>query len=271
MGEGIDLDGYFRRIGYAGPRAPTLGVLHALTAAHAESIPFENIDVMLGRAIRLDNASLYRKLVAAQRGGYCFEQNGLLLEVLRQLGFEARPLGARVRLAVPDRAMTPGRTHMLIEVRIDGHRWLTDVGVGAASLTSPLRLEADREQATPHDVRRLQREGERWFHQVQRGGAWVDVYEFTADTMPLADRKVANWYTSTCPDSSFHSHLTVALARPGGARVTLKDDLLTVRARGGAATEQRLGTRAELLRALRGSFGLALDDEVPLEVSGIPA
>lgn len=267
----IDLDGYFRRIGHAGPRQPTLEVLTALTAAHAQSIPFENVDVLLGRPIRLDNASLYRKLVTARRGGYCFEQNGLLLVVLRQLGFDARALGARVRLAVPDRAVTPGRTHMLIEVRVGGGRWLTDVGVGAASLTAPLRLEADREQATPHDVRRLQHLGGRWFHQVRRAGAWVDVYEFTEDEMPFADRKVANWYTSTCPDSHFHSQLTVALARPGGFRATLKDALLTVRASDGSATEHHLGSHAELLRTLREPFGIVLAEAAHLNVEGIPA
>ncbi|HEU0277897.1 MAG TPA: arylamine N-acetyltransferase [Rhodanobacteraceae bacterium] len=270
MKNDIDPDGYFDRIGYTGARRPTVEVLHALTAAHAQSIPFENIDVLLRRPIRLEPAALYRKLVLDRRGGYCFEQNGLLLEVLRQLGFDVRPLGARVRLAAPDRGVIPGRTHMLLEVRVEGTRWLTDVGVGAATLTRALRFEADREQSTPHDVRRLQHVGERWFHQVRHGGEWIDVYEFTEGDLPLADRKIASWYTSTCPDSHFHSELTVALALPGGRRATLKDGVFTLRAADGTATGHQLRDHAELLQVLREEFGIALAAGTRLDVAGIP-
>ncbi len=269
VGEDIDLDGYFQRIGYAGSRQPTLAVLGALTAAHAQSIPFENLDVLLRRPVRLEDPALYCKLVRDRRGGYCFEQNGLLLAVLCRLGFAARPLGARVRLAVPDRTITPGRTHMLIEVRIGDADWLTDVGVGAASLTAPLRLVADREQVTPHDVRRLQRDGQRWFHQVRRAGAWVDVYEFTTADMPLADRRIANWYTSTSPETHFYAQLVVALAKPHGVRATLNNNVLTVRARDGSATERELRHHAELLDVLRGEFGIVLAADARFTVPGI--
>lgn len=268
MDEDIDLDGYFQRIGYAGPRQPTLAVLRALTAAHAQSIPFENVDVLRRLPIALDGRSLYRKLVVDRRGGYCFEQNGLFLAVLLRLGFAVRALGARVRLAVPDRAIVPGRTHMLIEVRFGDTRWLTDVGVGAATLTAPLRFVADRVQATPHDPRRLQRDGARWFHQIRRADAWVDVYEFTDDEMPLADRRVANWYTSTSPASHFHDQLTVALARPAGVRVTLKDRVFTRRAADGTATARELDGDAELLRVLRDEFGIALPAGTRLPIAG---
>lgn len=271
MAKDIDLDGYFERIGYTGARRPTLEVLHALTAAHAQSIPFENLDVLMRRPIHLEPAALYRKLVLDRRGGYCFEQNGLLLEVLRQLGFDVRPLGARVRVAVPDRSVIPGRTHMLLEVRIEGVRWLTDVGVGAATLTRALRFEADREQSTPHDVRRLERVGGRWFHQLRRGDEWIDVYEFSEADLPLADRKIASWYTSTCPDSHFHSQLTVALALPGGRRATLKDGVFTLRMPDGAARERQLRDRAELLQVLRGEFGIVLAAGARFEVAGLPA
>src|SRR3954463_2712152 len=139
-----DFDAYFARIGYPGPRTPTLDVLHAITAAHAQSIPFENLDVLLGRPIELEVESLFRKLVTERRGGYCFEQNGLLLHVLGTLGFDAKPLSARVRLQRP-RDFVPPRTHMFVRVEIDGEVWLTDVGVGGASLTSAIRLHADGE------------------------------------------------------------------------------------------------------------------------------
>ena len=94
----MNLAAYFQRIGYRGRYQPDLTLLSALTAAHTHSIPFENLDVLLGRPISLEPDALFQKLVVQRRGGYCFEQNGLFLEVLRELGFQVVPLSARVRL-----------------------------------------------------------------------------------------------------------------------------------------------------------------------------
>jgi N-hydroxyarylamine O-acetyltransferase len=266
MGDSFDLDRYFERVGYRGRGTADTETLHALTAAHAQSIPFENIDVLLGRPIRLEAQALYRKLVVDHRGGYCFENNGLFLAVLDRLGFTVRPLGARVRLGVADRRVIPARTHMLLEVTLDDGRWITDVGVGAASLTRALRFAADREQQTPHDIRRIERDGGRWFHQIYRDGVWVDVYEFTEQMMPPVDRKVANWYASTHVDSHFTRDLTVALARPGGRRVTLSHDTLTLRAPDGSADKRKLADTGQLLGALRQYFGIDLPAGTPLKL-----
>ena len=82
----FSLDDYLARVGYHGPRAPTLALLSELTAAHTQSIPFENLDVLLGRRIELGIDAVFDKLVRQRRGGYCFEQNGLFLHVLTALG-----------------------------------------------------------------------------------------------------------------------------------------------------------------------------------------
>ncbi len=134
----LDLAAYFSRIGYRGPRAPTIEVLNALTSAHAQAIPFENLDVLLGRGIDLAPEAVFDKIVRRRRGGYCFEHNGLFLEVLTALGFAVRPLSARGRI-LPARDQTPPRTHVLLEVQVGGERWLTDVGVGALSLIPWIR------------------------------------------------------------------------------------------------------------------------------------
>lgn len=254
----IELARYLARIGLAGPCPPTLDTLHALTAAHAQAIPFENIDVLLGRPIHLEPAALFDKLVSDRRGGYCFEQNGLLLAVLQQLGFDVRPLGARVRLNQPDRRVPTPRTHMLLEVRVDGSAWITDVGVGTGSLTRALRLQPDVEQPTPHDTRRLQREAGRWYHQLRHHQAWVDVYEFTEDELPFIDRKVGNWYTSTHPDSTFRHRLTAARAAPDGSRWTLANLQLSQHRHDGSAYNETLGSAPALREALDQHFGIHL-------------
>jgi N-hydroxyarylamine O-acetyltransferase len=214
----IDLDRYFARIGYSGPRTPTLDTLNAIAKAHVETIPFENLDVLLGRPIDLELGAVQRKLVDARRGGYCFEQNSYLLAVLTELGFAARPLSARVRLQRP-RDYTPARTHLILRVELDGP-WLVDVGFGSMSMASAIRLVLDEPQPTPHEPRRLVRDGDLIFHQVQLAGEWNDIYELTLEEMPAIDREVANWYTSTHPQSSFKSRLLAARALPEGRRVS---------------------------------------------------
>jgi len=253
--ESIDIDAYLARIGYRGPVAPTLETLHDIASAHVQAIPFENLDVLLGRRIDLSTAALQEKLVRQRRGGYCFEQNGLLLAVLEAIGFHPRPLSARVRIHRP-RDYLPPRTHLFVRLELGGESWLADVGVGALSLTSAIRLFAPGEQPTPHEPRRIVREGALLFHQARFGDEWHDVYEFTLEEMPPIDRELANWFTSTHPDSHFRSRLMVARALPDGARKTLLNRELTFRQRGGVAEARMISTPEELRSVLARDFDL---------------
>jgi N-hydroxyarylamine O-acetyltransferase len=255
MGADFDLDAYCSRIGYDGPKEPSLPVLHALTAAHAQAIPFENLDVLRDRRISLDTAALADKLLVQRRGGYCFEQNGFFLHVLQELGFQVAPLSARVRLDRP-RDFTPARTHLFLRVELNGESWLTDVGVGALSLTCAIRLVTDIEQSTPHETRRIVHEDGRYFHQARLGNEWVDVYEFTLEEMPRIDREVGNWYTSTHPDSHFKNRLIVARAAPNGVRLTVLNDVFSVRQRDGHAEKRPLQSPEALLEVLAKHFDL---------------
>jgi len=253
----MDLAAYFQRIGYRGRyHQPDLALLSALTAAHTQSIPFENLDVLLGTRISLEPDALFQKLVLEGRGGYCFEQNGLFLQVLQELGFHVTPISARVRLQRP-RDFTPPRTHLFLRVELDGESWLTDVGVGGLSLTSPLRLATLEEQSTRHEPRRLVRESDRLFHQVRFGAEWHDVCEFTLEEMPPIDREVANWFTSAHPNSHFKNRLLVARAAPEGQRLSILNDQFTHRERHGTATTRQISSAEELLQVLRVQFGLS--------------
>src|SRR6188768_1544673 len=151
MNPAMDLAAYFQRIGYRGRYQPNFALLSALTAAHTQSIPFENLDVLLGLPIALEPDALFQKLVVDRRGGYCFEQNGLFLEVLRELGFQVTPISARVRLQRP-RDFTPPRTHVFLRVELGGESWLTDVGVGGLPMSAPVRLSPPAEQTPPHET-----------------------------------------------------------------------------------------------------------------------
>lgn len=273
-----DLDAYFDRIGYRGSRAPTVETLHAISAAHVQAIPFENLDVLLGRGIDLDPRAVEAKLVHAGRGGYCFEQNSLLLHVLTALGYHARPISARVRLKRP-RDITPARTHVFVRVEVEGESWLADVGIGGLSLTSAIRLVQGVEQATTHEPRRLIAEG-RWdglerrgpeaklYHQARLGDTWHDLCEFTLEEMPEIDRVVGNWYTSAHPQSHFKERLIAARATPTG-RLTLVNRELTRRGRDGVGHSRMLASPDELLAALADEFNLRLPPDTRFPCPGL--
>jgi len=252
----IDIDGYFARIGLDAPRRPSLEALNAIAAAHVASMPFNNLGILRGHPIGLDPASLNRKLITQGLGGYCFEQNGVLEHVLTALGYAVTPLGARVRLEAP-RSVVPPRTHFFLRVDLDGAAWLVDVGFGALSLTSAIRLERDSVQPTPHEPRRIVEEDGQVYHQFLRAGLWCDAYEFTLDRMPPIDRELANWWTSTSPASRFRNRLIVARSGPNGTRLTIDDDKFTIRGAEGVGDSRTIGSPAELLAVLDRHFGLS--------------
>ncbi len=254
----LDLPAYLRRIGYAGAIAPTRQVLEALHLAHATHIPFENIDILLGRPITLDLASIQAKLVQQRRGGYCFEHNLLFAAALRASGFGLTRLAARVRLGT--RAMLP-RTHMLLLVEAAGRRWLADVGFGGEGLLLPVPFGSG-EAATQYGwTYRVVEDADSgtWILQSRRSDVWVDLYAFTLEAQLEVDYEIANHYMSTHPDSRFVRTLTAQL--PGPARRMILRNRELIEDRGAVVTTRRLGGDGEMVRALRETFGLDLSEE----------
>lgn len=249
-----DLDAYFARIAYDGPRAATFEVLCALHRHHVCAIPFENLDVLLDRGIRIDLASVTRKLVTDHRGGYCFEQNTLFAAVLRTLGFEVITLGGRVRWKVPDEVPT-ARTHMILLVHCDGRRHLCDVGFGGLSLSTPIDLDVGTEQRSGHESRRVSRRDGEYVHQVLRHGHWLDVYRFTLEPHGAVDYELANWYTATHPASRFRQNLVAALAAED-RHYTLANHGFNIRHADGRVEKTVIASADELLDVLRSRFGL---------------
>ena len=255
MPDSVDVEQYLERIGLRGPVRPDLETLNTILFAHATTVPFENLDVLLGRPIELTPDALFQKIVVRRRGGYCFEQNGLLLHLFRTIGFTVTPLSARVRYQRP-REYTPPRTHLFLRVEIDDVPWVADCGVGSMSLTGAFRFDLEGEQRTPHEPRRIIRENGVFFHQVRLGDAWHDVLEFTGEEMHPIDRELANWYTSAHPLSHFKSRLVAARALADGGRLSLLNRELTRRGPDGQAVSHMLRTPAELLVVLEREFGM---------------
>ena len=248
-----DLDAYLKRIGYAGALQPTLAVLEALHLAHATHIPFENLDILLGQPIRLDLASLQRKLVAGGRGGYCFEQNLLFAAVLDKLGFNVKRFAAKVRHR-GDKDLP--RTHMLLMVSVEGADWVADVGFGGEGLLLPVPFGGGREaHHYAWSYRIIEEKSGLWLLQSLRGQSWANLYCFTLEPQTPADYDMSNHYTSTHADSPFVHTLTAQLPTPG-ARHVLRNRELAVDRGGGHVERRTLKDDDELLDVLDRSFGL---------------
>jgi N-hydroxyarylamine O-acetyltransferase len=254
----VDLDAYFRRIGIAKLKSPTIDTLRAIQLAHPQAIAFENINPFLHWPVRLDLPSIEEKLVRGGRGGYCFEQNLLLSAALRALGFSVRQLAARVLWRQPEDAITP-RSHMLLLVDVGGEKYISDVGFGGMTLTAPLGFETDVEQPTPHEPFRLVERAGYFLLQAKVHGEWLPVYRFDMQEQYLADYEVSNWYLSNFSGSHFVTGLIAARPAPG-RRYTLANNVLTVHHTGGKTERLVLTSPGELREVLEREFLLRLPD-----------
>ena len=258
MSESIDLDAYFARIGYDGPRTPTLATLHAIQLLHPQAIAFENLNPLLALPVKLDIASLQQKLIRSQRGGYCFEHNGLLLQALRALGFSVRCLAARVVWNNPPDTI-PARSHMVLRVELAEGTFLCDVGFGS-SPTAPLRLVPDIEQQTPHESFRLLHSDGHFTLQCRLKGEWTSFYMFDLQEQAPVDYQVANHYVSTWPTSHFVTSLIAARATPDG-RYGLRNNRLSIHRAKGESEQRVLSSAAEISAALKDLFGVVVPDQ----------
>ena len=252
----LDLDSYCGRIGYAGPRRPTLETLRELQRLHPLAIPFENLDTLSGKPVRLDLESLERKLVRSRRGGYCFEQNLLFKHVLGALSFDVFALAARVVWERPAGEPRP-RTHMVLLVTVGERRYVCDVGFGGLTATAPIELAPDVEQPTPHETFRIVQGPSEYAVEAQVRGEWKPLYRFDLQEQHEIDIDVLNHYVMSHAESPFHSRLIAARVVPD-RRFALGNGDFRVHHSHGASEHKRIGDVAELRAVLEQTFGIAV-------------
>jgi N-hydroxyarylamine O-acetyltransferase len=253
-------DAWLDRIGYRGPRAPTLDALRGLVDAHSAAISYESIDVLLDRPPKLDLASLQGKMIAGGRGGYCFEQNMLFRGGLRSLGFDVTSLQARVVRGLAIDAPRP-MLHMVLQVNLPEGSYLADVGFGNLAPTAPLQLSPDAEQDTPHEVMRFIRMGDELTLQSRLGDRWEHIYRVVLLPRVDAEYEICNWFTASHPDSPYRSNLIAARPGPDRTRITLFNARLNVRHATGEVKRRTLASQGEYRDVLAETFGLTLSDD----------
>jgi N-hydroxyarylamine O-acetyltransferase len=254
----VDVGAYLDRIGFAGTPSPDAASLRELHRAHLLAVPFENLDIHIGRWIDLDPAALERKIVQRRRGGFCYELNGAFSALLGAIGFEVWMLEARVRKAAGG-GFGPPFDHMLLRVRCPGEHgeWLADVGFGDSFL-EPLRLEVGADQDDPAGRFRIdQVDGELELRRrAADGGRWDPEHRFGTYAHELASYRAMCRYHQTSPRSPFTQRRVCSLATPTG-RITLRDDRLIV-TEDGQRSERPIDGEEAYLRALEEHFGVRL-------------
>ncbi len=262
----FNLDAYLERIQWGGETRPAYETLAGLLNAHMSRIPFENLDVLLGRPIRLDSDSVQDKLVRAHRGGYCFEHGTLFAAAIGELGFEVVRHTARVVLFVP-RTAAP-RTHMFLKVRLAEGIFIVDPGFGSLAPRVPVPLADGVVARAGEETHWMVRDGPYWVLRAQIGDKTVDGWVSTLDVDNAVDFEVGNYFTATHPASPFVNRIMMRALTAGG-RVTVMNRDVTVW-HGNEARATQLADRGALRALLRRYFGFDLPEIDQLRVPSIP-
>ena len=266
MTESLDLDAYLRRIQWGGPVRQDLHTLSGLLQAHMRAIPFENLDVLLGRPIRLDIEGLQDKLVRSARGGYCFEHATLFAAALEQLGFHPLRHTARVVVFAP-RTASP-RTHMFLSVPVAEGTFVVDPGFGALAPRVPVPLLEGELARIDHDLHWMARDGRFWVLHAQVRGKPVQAWHSTLEEDYAVDFEMGNHFTSTHPASPFANRILMRALTDDG-RVTVMNRDVTLW-RGDEPVQTQLADRAALRALLVDRFGFDLPEADRLRVPAIP-
>ena len=248
----MDVPAYLRRIGYTGDVRPSADVLAALHEAHLQTVPFENLSIGWKEPIVLDADRLFRKVVGARRGGFCYELNGLFAELLAALGFRVDKVAAGV--AHETGGFGPMFDHMAMVVTLD-ERWLADVGFGD-SFRRPIRLDERGVQTDGwRNFRIVDREDALVLEREEPDGAWRPQFLFTDEARSFDEYAPMCRYHQTSPESHFTTRVIASLATPDG-RVTLSDRKLIETSADGGRRERELLDDGEVARVLGQVFGI---------------
>jgi arylamine N-acetyltransferase len=232
--DALDLAGYLARLG-APVREPGREALAELHEAHVRAFTFDNIDVLLGQHPGVSLDAVEEKFVGRGRGGYCFEHSTIFAAALERLGYRVRRhLG---RVGDPGSGTRQGRTHMVVEVELDGQRLLCDPGFGM-SLLRPIPLEDHAEdEPLPGWRYRVRRTAGGWELGRLREGGWEVAHTTDELEVTPVDVLIGHHFTSTYPGSHFTTGFVVGRHLPG-AHVTVTHESVTVRTPG-QPTEHR--------------------------------
>ncbi|MGE8553112.1 MAG: arylamine N-acetyltransferase family protein [Chryseobacterium jejuense] len=249
----LKLEKYLKRIHYSGDLGANMEVLKRIHQLHPKHIPFENIDSYTGIVPSLDLEHVFQKLVMESRGGYCYEQNLLLSDVLQYLGFKVQLQLGRV-LWQKDENSTAAKTHLLLIVEWEDQKYLVDAGFGTATLTGPLILNEEEPQETPNEQFKISQKNGAYILWTWRE-KWLPVYRFELEHVEPLDLEICNWYLATHPESNFRKNLVFSKVDEN-ARYTFSNHTLNIRKKVGGKESVSIESDFQFFQMLKDVFGL---------------
>jgi N-hydroxyarylamine O-acetyltransferase len=253
----MNIRNYLERIGYDKPVRPDTETLTGLHRTHMLAVPFENLDIHLGKPIRLTEPDLWEKIVINRRGGFCYELNGMFAWLLKQIGFTVLYLNGRVYNDAGARGREFDHLTLLVEIPGENGRWLADVGFGD-SFVEPLRLEFSGQQAQGLRAFRLNKveDGiDLWRRNFD--GSWKPQYFFDLQSRNFpSDYEESCLYHQTSPKSSFTHEPIISRAKSDG-RISLDRKNLTI-TNNGIREKRPVGGKVKYRELLKIYFGIVL-------------
>jgi N-hydroxyarylamine O-acetyltransferase len=250
----VDKEQYLKRIGYSGDIYPNIELLSELQKAHLFNVPFENLDIHNKRTINLDIYEIYKKVVENNRGGFCYELNGLFHELLISLNFNAKRISARVYSKEGN--YSPEFDHLAIIVKIGNFEYLSDVGFGEFSI-KPIKLELGKIQSDERMNYIIKKHDEDGF-QVNRieGGKIIPEYIFKNIARHFSDFNEMCTYHQTSSNSSFMKKRLISIATENG-RITITGKILKIK-QNDLVIEKKLKNEMEFKEELWNRFNIKL-------------
>ncbi|RPI49101.1 MAG: arylamine N-acetyltransferase [Acidobacteria bacterium] len=221
------------------------------------AVPFENLDIALGRRIVLSPDAFFDKIVRQRRGGFCYELNGLFAWLLEELGFAVTMLSARVW---DGERPGPEFDHMTLRVEIERRAFIADVGFGDSFLEPLLLNDSEIAVQRGHAYRITGSHPELVLESRGGDSAWQPQYAFSLTPRRLAEFSGMCEYHQTSPASHFTRKTICSLATPAG-RVTLAGRRAIVTASG--REERNIADENEYRTLLGTWFGIDLGGTMP--------
>jgi len=250
--EKMKVEKYFKRIGLEMPETivPDGELLKKLHFAHCTTVPYENLDIIRGIPLRLDDEGLYQKVVEEGKGGYCFELNGLFAWLLRELGYKVTEYASRY---LRGESSIPMRRHRVLRVEATDGVYCADVGIGEVCPRYPLKLVEGLEQPQFDECYRFDKdEFLGWVLMDYYKGQWRQFYSFTEEPQLPQDYVALSCYCEKHPDSPF-IHAEMFSLKTATGRITL-DGNVYKEFKDGEVTVKEL--REDEMPAAYAKFGL---------------
>lgn len=245
---------YLNRINFKDSVSPTFNVLKELQKAHLLSVPFENLDIHNGTKIELNFNKIYNKIVESNRGGFCYELNGLFCELLKSIGFDAKIVSARAH--DKEKGFEPEFDHLAIVVKLDDQKYLVDVGFGEFAF-SPLLIEDGIVQNDERGKYKIDLYDKNYY-QVSSliNESWVPIYLFSLVSRKISDFENMCVFHQSSPESHFTQKRICTLPTMTG-RKTLSGNTLKIKA-SGKTIEKEIETEEEISNILLNHFSIKI-------------